>query len=93
MMIRNTAKLAIKTLDVSKTQWAHKLPLRYFSAETNQLVNVEVNDQTGIATVTMNRKPVNGLSLEMFEAFSKTLDDLESNKSRGAILTSVRLSL
>lgn len=90
VMIRNYAKIAFKTLDLSKTQWAHKLPIRSFSAGANQLVNVWVNDQTGIATVTMNRKPVNGLSLELFEALSKTLDDLENNKCRGVILTSVR---
>lgn len=54
----------------------------------NNLVNVKVNDKTGIALVSMNRKPVNALSLELFEALSTTLDDLESNKTRGAILTS-----
>lgn len=66
------------------------MPLRCFSVQTNQLVNVDVNEKTGIAIVTMNRKPVNGLSLELFQALSNTLDGLESNKSRGVILTSVR---
>lgn len=88
-MIRNSSKLVLKALNLSKTQLVPKLPARCFSSETNKLVKVEVNDQTGIALVTMNRKPVNGLNLELFEALSNTLDDLENNKTRGAILTSV----
>lgn len=90
-MIRHSSKVIFKTCCLSKTQWVAKLKARCFSAQTNQLVNVEVNDQSGIAIVTMNRKPVNGLNLELFEALSNTLDDLENNKTRGAILTSVRV--
>lgn len=52
------------------------------------LVNVEVNDKTSIALVTTNRKPVNGLNMDTFKELSTTLDDLENNKIRGAILTS-----
>jgi len=80
--------MVFKTLILKRIEWARKLPVRSFSVGTKPLVDVEVNDKTGIALVTMNRKPVNGLNLELFEALSKTLDDLENNKSRGAILTS-----
>lgn len=38
----------------------------------------------------MNRPPVNSLNLELLTDLSRTLDDLEANKSKGMILTSVR---
>lgn len=43
----------------------------------------------GISVVSMQRLPVNGLNLELLQALGKTFDDLEKNKSRGMILTSV----
>lgn len=89
MMLRNSAKLVSNSLNTSKRLWMQELPIRNFASSTSPLVNVEVNDSTGIATVTMNRKPVNGLSLDLLEALSNRLDDLEKNKTRGAILTSV----
>uniref|UniRef100_A0A8W7NYV5 Uncharacterized protein n=1 Tax=Anopheles coluzzii TaxID=1518534 RepID=A0A8W7NYV5_ANOCL len=63
---------------------------RNFSSEAgnNKLVITEVDDKTGYATVTLNRPPVNSLSLELLRAISQTLDDLQNNKSRGMILTS-----
>ncbi|XP_035795316.1 enoyl-CoA delta isomerase 1, mitochondrial-like [Anopheles albimanus] len=57
------------------------------SADT-KLVLTEVDDKTGYATVTLNRPPVNSLSLELLKAISEALDDLQNNKSRGMILTS-----
>lgn len=92
MLIRNYVKLVSHSLKLNKRQWVHELAVRNFASSTTPLVNVEVNDSTGIALVSMNRKPVNGLSLELFQALSNTLDDLETNKTRGAILTSVSLS-
>lgn len=52
------------------------------------LVDVAV-DKDGVATVTMQRLPVNSLNLDLLQALSTTLDDLAKNKSRGMILTSV----
>lgn len=63
--------------------------VRHQSTAPKDLVLVEVNDKTGYATVTMNRPPVNSLNLDLLSAFSKTLDELQNNKSRGMILTSV----
>lgn len=62
---------------------------RSFSSQP-KLVNVEVNDKTGIATVTLNRPPVNSLNLELLTDLSKTLDEILDNRSKGMILTSVR---
>eukprot|EP00099_Drosophila_melanogaster_P007634 NP_001260304.1 uncharacterized protein Dmel_CG4598, isoform B [Drosophila melanogaster] len=53
-----------------------------------KLTTVEVNDKTGIATLTMNRPPVNGLNLELLQDLKSSIDEIESNKSRGLILTS-----
>lgn len=52
---------------------------------------VDVNDKTGVALVTLNNLPVNTMSLEFLSAFSKTLDDLKANNTKGMILTSVSL--
>lgn len=60
------------------------------SAATSQLTKVDVNDKTGVAVVTLNRPPVNGLNLELLTSINKVIDDLENNKCRGMILTSVR---
>lgn len=63
---------------------------RLFSSQ-HKLVNLEVNDKTGIATVILNRPPVNSLSLELLKDLSETLDEVNDNRSKGMILTSVRL--
>lgn len=60
--------------------------LRQYSS-SSKFLDVAVNDD-GVATVTMNRPPVNSLNLELLTEFSNTLTDLERNKSRGMILTS-----
>lgn len=62
--------------------------IRNQSSDTKQLVKVEVNEKTGIATVALNRAPVNSLNLELLQAISKSLEDLEDTKCRGIILTS-----
>ncbi|GJQ79698.1 hypothetical protein Trydic_g5845 [Trypoxylus dichotomus] len=54
----------------------------------NKLVAVSVNEKTGIATVTMQRPPVNGLNYELLTELKSTLDELGSAKVKGAILTS-----
>jgi hypothetical protein len=56
---------------------------------SSNLILVDVNDKTGYSVVTLNSPPVNSLNLELLTAFRSTLDDLEKNKSRGMILTSV----
>lgn len=53
------------------------------------LVNVAINEKTGVATATLQRPPVNSLNLELITAIGNTLKDLETNKCRGLILTSV----
>lgn len=84
MLLRNSTNILFKTLATLSNS-----PVRNLSAVVDRLINVEVNDKTGIAYVTLNRKPVNGINLELFEALSKTLDDLERNKTLAMILTSV----
>ncbi|XP_017060924.1 enoyl-CoA delta isomerase 1, mitochondrial [Drosophila ficusphila] len=53
-----------------------------------KLTTVEVNDKSGIAILTMNRPPVNGLNLELLQDLKSSIDEIEDNKSRGLILTS-----
>lgn len=52
---------------------------------------VDVTDSDGIAVVTLQRPPVNSLNLELLQALKKALDDVENNKPRGMILTSVSI--
>lgn len=64
--------------------------VRCMSSSGGKLTTVEVNEKTGVATLTMNRPPVNGLNLELLRDIHNSIDEIESNKSRGLILTSVR---
>jgi hypothetical protein len=57
---------------------------------SSNLIKVDVDDKTGFATVSLNKMPVNSLDAEFMREISKTFKDLEVNRTRGAILTSVR---
>lgn len=48
------------------------------------------DDKTGYSIISLNRPPVNSLNLDIFIEFSKVLDDLTANKSRGVVLTAVK---
>ncbi|XP_052851792.1 LOW QUALITY PROTEIN: enoyl-CoA delta isomerase 1, mitochondrial [Drosophila gunungcola] len=60
---------------------------RWMSTAT-KLTTVEVNDKTGIATITMNRPPVNSLNVQLLVDLQSSIREVENNKSRGLILTS-----
>lgn len=62
--------------------------VRHMSASP-PLVDLCVDNQTGIATLTLSRPPVNSLNLELLTAISQALDQVEENRSKGLILTSV----
>lgn len=50
---------------------------------------VEVDDKSGVATLTLNRPPVNSCNLELLLELNENIKQIECNKSRGLILTSV----
>ncbi|XP_066148081.1 enoyl-CoA delta isomerase 1, mitochondrial-like [Euwallacea fornicatus] len=52
------------------------------------LVNVQVNNKTGISVLTLESSPVNSLNLELLSELKQSLSDLEKNHSRGVIITS-----
>lgn len=58
------------------------------AASPNSML-VEINDKNGIATLSMNSKPVNSMTLNFLKDFSEKLDLLEKEKVKGMILTSV----
>lgn len=58
-------------------------------ANVSNLTLVEVDDKTGIATLTLNRPPVNSCNLELLLELNENIKQIECNKSRGLILTSV----
>ncbi|KAJ0178159.1 hypothetical protein K1T71_005982 [Dendrolimus kikuchii] len=57
------------------------------SAKAGPLVDLAI-DNEGIATLTMQRPPVNSLNLELLQAIGSALDDVGKNKCKGMILTS-----
>ncbi|XP_073824608.1 enoyl-CoA delta isomerase 1, mitochondrial [Musca autumnalis] len=69
----------------------YTLPIKnggYRCMSSGKLTTVEVNDKSGVAVLTMNRPPVNGLNLELLRDIHTSIDEIESNKCRGLILTS-----
>nr|XP_023028176.1 enoyl-CoA delta isomerase 1, mitochondrial-like [Leptinotarsa decemlineata] len=56
----------------------------------SSLISVVVNDSSGIATVSLQKPPVNTLNSEILEELSATITNLEKEKARGFILTSSR---
>lgn len=58
------------------------------NCSTKKLVDTNINEKTGIATVTMNRGPVNSLNLELLTEISNALDSVQSNKCLGMVLAS-----
>lgn len=61
---------------------------RAFSSQA-PLVDVSVDGSSGIATLTLQRAPVNSLNLDLCKTLLAAIQDVEKNKSRGIILTSV----
>ncbi|XP_028670198.1 enoyl-CoA delta isomerase 1, mitochondrial [Erpetoichthys calabaricus] len=58
-------------------------------ASTTSYLTVEMDDNTGVAVVTMKSPPVNSLSLDFLTEFSISIEKLEMDrKCRGVILTS-----
>lgn len=68
------------------------MPMRMFSVSShcaNRLINVSVNDKTGIATMEFNRPPVNSLNTALLQDINGALDELSRNRTKGLIITSV----
>lgn len=63
------------------------------ATKKEQLVITEVNKKTGFATLSFNRpSALNSFTLELLQDFSKALDEVENNKYKGMILTSVMIN-
>ncbi|CAH2981431.1 unnamed protein product [Chilo suppressalis] len=60
---------------------------RHMSSKEGPLVDLKVDDD-GLATVTMQRLPVNSLNLELLQELDKAITDVGKNKAKGMILTS-----
>lgn len=90
-MISNNIMKSGKAISLLRLRNATSTLFRNQSSSSN-LVQLEVNDKSGIANLTMNSPPVNSLNLELLTAFSDSLDVLTKNGSKGMILTSVRIS-
>ncbi|EDW77996.1 uncharacterized protein Dwil_GK24255 [Drosophila willistoni] len=58
------------------------------SASKTPLTLLEVDDKSGIATLSLNRPPVNSLNIDLMNSIIESITEIEGNKSRGLILTS-----
>jgi hypothetical protein len=63
---------------------------RYQSTKSKDLIVVDVNEKSGISTVSLNRLPGNSLNLDLLSSLNDVLLGLKKDHSRGMILTSVR---
>lgn len=57
---------------------------------SSKFVDIAVSNQ-GIATVTMQRKPVNSLNLELLTQLHEAFEQVENDNAKGMILTSVSI--
>ncbi|KAG5872632.1 hypothetical protein JTB14_003720 [Gonioctena quinquepunctata] len=65
----------------------NKTSIRGLSTQA-KFVSLDVNDKTGIATLNMQRAPVNSLNTELLSQMTAALTEAENNKCKGLILTS-----
>lgn len=70
----------------------HRLMSTSMSRQS-KLTTLSVDDKTGIATLEMNRPPVNSLNTLLLKDISNALDEVAKNRSKGLILTSVKISI
>lgn len=72
---------------------------RHFSSTSSptvqqlKLVNLTVDNTTSIATLKLNRPPVNTLNAALLQDISSALTEVEKNQSKGLILTSVCITV
>lgn len=81
----------IKLRQLSNCQSNYQCLIKHFctSNSSENLIVLNMNNETGYATVELNRPPVNSFNLEILNQFSKVLDNLNKNNCRGMTLTSV----
>ncbi|KAH8352023.1 hypothetical protein KR084_001344 [Drosophila pseudotakahashii] len=85
-MLRNRLIDGVKRMKPILSGWQD---LRSLSNGTNsKLTTIEVDDRSGIATLSMNLPPVNTLTMDLMHDLIDSINQIESNKSRGLILTS-----
>lgn len=72
-------------------RWMRLVNRKYQSTiatDINDPVSVDI-DASGFATLSMNQKPVNNLTMNLLKNFCEKMDLLEKERVKGMILTSV----
>lgn len=59
------------------------------SASSLKHTILKVDEKSNVATLALNRPPVNSLNLELLQEIHDAIDHVENSKCRGLILTSV----
>ncbi|XP_051877931.1 enoyl-CoA delta isomerase 1, mitochondrial [Pristis pectinata] len=88
----HTSLYGIKNLQYKSRRILCQLPCKSSSQRrsfTNKNMNVELDNNTGVAVIKMKKPPVNSLSLEFLTEFAISMEKLEMDREcRGVILTS-----
>ena len=58
----------------------------FSSLAKDELVQIDMDESTQVATLTMQNPPVNSLSLEMLQALSSSIKAVESNPGMKAMI-------
>lgn len=59
------------------------------AGQQQEVISVDTDVKTGIATMKLNNKPVNCMALNFLKEFCDKMDYLEQQKVKGLIVTSV----
>lgn len=83
MFKKLASKECIRSLSLSRS-------ISTSMSRQSKFTTLSVDDKTGIATLEMNRPPVNSLNTLLLKDISNALDEVAKNRSKGLILTSVK---
>lgn len=67
------------------------IPSCSLSTTPNKIVLLSINNENGIAKISLNRPPVNSIVPEIFNGIAEAVEDAEEHKCKGIILTSVKI--
>lgn len=88
-MSKSFALLSKRTSACLIRKWSTAAVASSQASNNKNLIDINVNDKTGYAVLSLNRLPANSLNAELMNALTRSFEDMERNKTRGVILTSV----
>lgn len=81
-----------RNIQISAVRYLSSTTINNGTKQQFKMVNLTIDEKTGIATLELNRPPVNTLNTALLQDISSALTEVEQNQSKGMILTSVRIA-